>query len=281
MKKHIFFVTIIVEITQHIQCLSETRGIEVVDLTSPTTWKDMSKYYGAVENHWKVCVNCGAPQLGTAFHMEHFGSQLGSMQPAVVPTEYLLSRLLIVDLTTLTEINPAVVLTLDVALQWSALKHDPVEPTLLFFRFGWKEEDNRKINTKTCSCKVPGLSFELAEWIAANLSRVIGVATDTPTFESEQTREFSSRTVARVLGRSGIYMIENVHYRKKMPEQGCMAITMPLKLLNAGYAPTRLTAFCPTTRTDLSVVLGLMKIVPQEAAPNSRLYDVNLDEILN
>lgn len=63
----------------------------------------------------------------------------------------------------------------------------------------------------------PGLSYELAEWISANLSHVVGVATDTPTFESEQTREFASRTVSNVLGRSGVYMIENVHIRRKMP----------------------------------------------------------------
>lgn len=65
--------------------------------------------------------------------------------------------------------------------------------------------------------ELPGLSYELAEWIAANLSHVVGVATDTPTFESEQTREFASRTVSNVLGRSGIYMIENVYFRGKMP----------------------------------------------------------------
>lgn len=62
-----------------------------------------------------------------------------------------------------------------------------------------------------------GLSYELAEWIAANLSHVVGVATDAPTFESEQTREFASRTVSNVLGRSGIYMIENVNFRRKVP----------------------------------------------------------------
>lgn len=69
----------------------------------------------------------------------------------------------------------------------------------------------------TATLFLPGLSYELAEWIAANLSHVVGVATDTPTFESEQTREFASRTVSNVLGRSGIYMIENVHFRRKMP----------------------------------------------------------------
>ncbi|KAJ8730359.1 hypothetical protein PYW07_017397 [Mythimna separata] len=281
MKEYILLVTIITQMSQRMKCISESKSIDLFDLTKPTTWRAMSRYYGAIEKHWKIpCNTCGTPHLGTGFHMGYTGS-MGSMQPAIVPTEYLLSRLLVVDVSALTEHNPAMVLTLDVALQWPALKHDPIEPTLLFFKFGWKEADSWKINMKTCNCKVPGLSFELAEWIAANLSHVIGVATDTPTFESAQTRESSSTTVSKLLGMSGIYMIENVLYRKNMPEQGCLAITMPLKLLNAGYAPTRLTAFCPNSRSDRSVVLGLTKIDLHEKMPNSRLYDVNLDEILS
>lgn len=62
----------------------------------------------------------------------------------------------IIDVSTLTTLNPSVVLTLDVALQWAALKHDPKEPTLLLFKFGWTEVDNSHINVRTCVCKIPG-----------------------------------------------------------------------------------------------------------------------------
>ncbi|XP_075973371.1 uncharacterized protein LOC142974760 [Anticarsia gemmatalis] len=259
--------------------------IDVVDMTKPTAWQDMSMYYGAMEKHWKMCINCGTPSLGTGMHLEH-SETTGSMHPAVIPSEYLLSRLTVIDVTGVTVNNPTLVLTLDVALQWMALKHDPKEPTLLLFRFGWPEHQNKQINVGTCVCKVPGLSYELAEWIAANLSHVVGVATDAPTFESEQTREFASRTVSNVLGRSGIYMIENVNYRRKVPEQGCLALAMPLKLLNSVYVPTRLTAFCPALgtnrQTDKHVVMALRKDTQtQTRMPNSRVYDVNLDEILS
>ncbi|XP_035432955.1 uncharacterized protein LOC118264530 [Spodoptera frugiperda] len=281
MNKNVFLVTFLLHMSHVYYCIEDPDRIDVVDMTKPTTWRDLAIYYGAVEKHWKMCINCGVPDLGTGIHLEHTGST-GSMHPAVIPSEYLLSRLSIVDVSTLTTLNPSVVLTLDVALQWAALKHDPKEPTLLLFKFGWTEEDNSRINVGACVCKVPGLSYELAEWIAANLSHVVGVATDTPTFESEQTREFASRTVSNVLGRSGIYMIENVHFRRKMPEQGCMALAMPLKLLNAPYVPTRLTAFCPSTKSDLHVVMALKKEIPiQTRLPNSRVYDVNLDEILS
>ncbi|XP_045535788.1 uncharacterized protein LOC106718192 [Papilio machaon] len=285
MGKHLrFLVSLLVEIllfkegtfdNKHMD--EELSIIDVFDLTTATTWKDLMDYYGAIEKHWRICVNCGIPTLGTAIHLEHAGST-GSMQPAVIPTEYLLTRLEIVDLTSHIKSQQAAVITLDMALQWSALKHDPREPTLILFKFGWKRSlvsDKRR-----CVCKIPGLSYELAEWIAANMSHVVGVATDAPSLESEQTREFTSRTIANVLGKSGIYMIENVNIKRKMPERGCMVIAMPLKMLSANYVPTRLTAFCPSQKTDQHVAIALKKSTYTTQIVESRVYDVNLDELV-
>ncbi|KAJ0176969.1 hypothetical protein K1T71_006978 [Dendrolimus kikuchii] len=127
------------------------------------------------------------------------------------------------------------------------------------------------------------LSYELAEWIATNLSHVVGVATDAPTLESDQTREFSARTVSNLLGKNGVFMIENVNIERKIPEQGCMALVMPLKLHNVNHVPTRLTAFCPSIKTDLRVALALKKAEKNKKLEtiSSRVYDVNLEEILN
>ncbi|XP_013143022.1 PREDICTED: uncharacterized protein LOC106106909 [Papilio polytes] len=212
--------------------------IDVFDLTTPTTWKDLMDYYGAIEKHWRICVNCGIPTLGTAIHLEHAGTT-GSMQPAVIPTEYLLTRLEIVDLTSHIKSQQAAVITLDMALQWSALKHDPREPTLILFKFGWKRSITYK---RRCVCKIPGLSYELAEWIAANMSHVVGVATDA--------------------------------------QRGCMAIAMPLKMLSANYVPTRLTAFCPSQKTDQHVAIALKKSTYTTQIVESRVYDVHLDELI-
>ncbi|CAG9786395.1 unnamed protein product [Diatraea saccharalis] len=222
-------------------------------------------------------MNCGIPGLGTAMHLDYL-NEPGTTYPAVIPTEFLLTRLTVIDVRSLTKISPSLTLTLDVALQWLALKHDPKEPTLLLFKFGWKDYNSRK---RTCVCKIPGLSYDLAEWIAANLSHVIGVATDAPTLESDQTREFTTRTITNVLGKSGIYMIENVNVKTKIPDSGCMAIAMPLMLLHSNYVPTRLTAFCPTHQTDKRVTIALKKadVISKKRNP-SRVYDVNLEEIM-
>ncbi|KAL0840906.1 hypothetical protein ABMA28_014705 [Loxostege sticticalis] len=252
--------------------------INVVDLTKPTTWKELSSYYMAVERHWKMCINCGVPGLGTAMHLDFANSEPGSMHPAIIPTEFLLTRLSIIDVSALTKLHPSLVLSLDVALQWMSVKTDPKEPTLLLFKFGWKAEPGTK---RTCVCETPGLSYELAEWIAANLSHVVGVATDTPTLESEQTREFTTRTINNLLGKSGVYMIENVNLKRKVPETGCMAIAMPLMLLHSNYVPTRLTAFCPSTKTDHRVMIALKKHGDGGKRVGSRVYDVNLEEIMD
>ncbi|KAI8435583.1 hypothetical protein MSG28_003860 [Choristoneura fumiferana] len=251
--------------------------IQVFDLTHPTTWKDLTEYFNALERQWKICYNCGFPGIGTGMHLE-FSGPADSMQPAIIPSEYLLTRLVVIDVTSITKINPDLALSLEVARQWIAVKQDPTEPTLLVFKFGWTEQQPYYKRNK-CICRIPGLSYELAQWIAANLSHVVGVATDAPSLESEETRELTTRTVANLLGRSGIYMIENVNLRRKIPETGCMAIAMPLKMLSATYVPTRLTCFCPPYHSAERVVLAQRK--PQRTRDQNRLYDINLDEMLN
>ncbi|VVC92817.1 unnamed protein product [Leptidea sinapis] len=54
----------------------ELSAIEVYDLTRPTL---------------KLCVSCGIPALGTGLHLEH-AARPGTMQPALIPAEYLLTR---------------------------------------------------------------------------------------------------------------------------------------------------------------------------------------------
>ncbi|XP_026487000.2 uncharacterized protein LOC113394044 [Vanessa tameamea] len=247
--------------------------IDVFDLTNPTTWKELNEYYSAIDRNWKICVNCGIPGLGTGIHLEHTGAS-GSMQPAVIPTEYLLTRLEVIDVSYIAKLERDLTLTLDVALQWPILKHDPREPTLILFKFGWTETNLKR----KCICKIPGLSYELAEWIAANLSHVVGVATDAPSLESEQTREMTTRTVSNVLGRSGVYMIENVNLRRSLPERGCMAIVMPLKMLETSYVPTRLAALCPA-HSDGLVNIALRRT--SHGQTSSRVNEVDLYEIMN
>ncbi|XP_038212120.1 uncharacterized protein LOC119832532 [Zerene cesonia] len=198
-----------------------------------------------------------------------------SMLPSVIPTEYLLTRLEVIDISYLVKVDPGLVLSLDVALQWPALKHDPRQATLILFKFGWLLTDNF---VKGCICRIPGLSYELAEYIASNLTHVVGVATDAPTLESEETREMTKRTVANALGKTGIYIIENVNLKRKLPERGCMALASPLKLLQASYVPTRFVVFCPSHKTEQYVSIALKKTShPVQIIKN----DINLNEIMN
>ncbi|CAH0719634.1 unnamed protein product, partial [Brenthis ino] len=267
------FVRIFAEGSFQKQYYEEDSTIDVFDLTQPTIWQELNEYYSAIEKHWKICINCGVPGLGTAIHLEHTGSS--GMKPAIIPPEYLVTRLTLIDVSYLTKMESNFVLTLDVALQWPVIKHDSKEPTLILFNFGWKQTNLKR----KCVCKIPGLSYDLASWIAANLSHVVGVATDAPTLESDQTREMTSYTVSNILAKSGIYMIENVNFRKRLPERGCMTIAMPLMMLDASYVPTHLTAFCPSRQSDRQVTIALKKATTTFS--KSRINEVDLNEILN
>ncbi|CAG4979328.1 unnamed protein product [Colias eurytheme] len=269
----IFLVPIVLAENNFKRFIEDGYGIEVFDLTHPTRWKDMATFYGAIEKGWKICVNCGIPGLGTGLHMGHVAAT-SSMLPSIIPMEYLLTRLEIIDISYLTKVDPGLVLSLDVALQWPVLKHDARQPTLILFNFGWALSDKF---VKGCICRIPGLSYELAEYIASNLTHVVGVATDAPTLESEETREMTKRTVANALGKNGIYIIENVNLKRKLPERGCMALALPLKLLQASYVPTRLVVFCPSHKTERYVSIALRKTShPIPIVKN----DIDLNEIL-
>ncbi|XP_026332965.1 uncharacterized protein LOC113239989 [Hyposmocoma kahamanoa] len=233
-------------------------------------------------SHRKVCINCGVPGMGTTMHLElgsQFGSVPGSMTPYAIPSEYLLSRLIVIDLRLLVKNKPNLVLTKDMALQWRMMRYDTKEPTMFLFNFGRIPDTNNK--NKKCACHFPGISYELAEWIAANLTHVVAIATDAPSIESEQTRELTDRTISNLLGKSGIYMIENVNVRKNLPEQGCVAMAMPLKLENVNYVPTRLTAFCPESKqSDTQVVLVLKNKSETAKLFQVKDYDDMLVDIL-
>ncbi|XP_072932275.1 uncharacterized protein [Epargyreus clarus] len=272
----IIFVVVVGKSNQKNSKDQESSMIDIIDLTYPTTWEGLSDFYGAMEKRWKICVNCGIPGLGTAIHMGHTSYE-GSVKPAVIPTEYLLTRLEIIDVSYLAKLDPDLSLSLDVARQWSILKRDPKESTLLLFKFGWKQTSTKR----QCVCRIPGISYELADWIASNLSHVVGIGTDAPTLETHETRELSARTVSNVLGKSGIYIIANVHLRKRLPAHSCMSIAMPLKLLEAHYVPTRLTAFCPSRKTDRKATIALMNKPLPLHIQKSRMFEVNLNEILN
>lgn len=61
----------------------------------------------------------------------------------------------VIDLSTHAASAPNLVLSLEVAQQWPVMKRDPKEPTLLLFKFGWK--DNRPAyRAKSCICNIPG-----------------------------------------------------------------------------------------------------------------------------
>lgn len=51
--KVLFFVMILgVKFSNIVRSKETLERIDVVDMTKPTTWTDMSMYYGAMEKHW-------------------------------------------------------------------------------------------------------------------------------------------------------------------------------------------------------------------------------------
>ncbi|XP_047995584.1 uncharacterized protein LOC125233572 [Leguminivora glycinivorella] len=188
-------------------------GIDLFDLSHPVRWKDMQNVYLeiAAQTQWQVCYNCGFPEMGTSIHYQYHG--WNAMKPAAIPLNNLLTRLIVIDVSSLAKSDPNLVLSLDDARRFLSVENGPFRPTILLFKFGWHDHPSYGLDFK-CFCQIPGISFDLAAWIAVQLSHVVGVATDAPSLESEETRNATAKTVSALFGKSGVFMIENVDARR-------------------------------------------------------------------
>ncbi|XP_063381236.1 uncharacterized protein LOC134667746 [Cydia fagiglandana] len=236
--------------------------VDIFDLSHPVSWKDLVNTYEEINaphnKQWQICYNCGFPEMGTAIHYQYYG--WNALKPAAIPINNLLTRLRVLDLSYITKSDPNVVLTLDEARRFLTVEQGPFRPTILLFKFGWPDNPSYGLNYK-CYCQMPGISFELAAWIAVNLSHVVGVATDAPSLESEETRNTTGKTVSALFGKSGVYMIENVDARRNLPGEGCMALVTPTKLIDGNFVPARFTAFCPRHhRNNVEIVMSHRRV---------------------
>ncbi|XP_061385407.1 kynurenine formamidase-like [Danaus plexippus] len=89
---------------------------------------------------------------------------------------------------------------------------------------------------------VPCLSAEVAEWITSSYKNIIGVGVDTASVDPGSSTGFDAH---KILTKSGLYMLENVKLDENVPDYGCTALILPMKIAKGTGAPLRLVAICP------------------------------------
>ncbi|XP_049870815.1 isatin hydrolase-like [Pectinophora gossypiella] len=187
----------------------------------------------------------GGTHLDAPYHFFESGAHVGEL-----PLEKLIVPLIIVDISGKVNGDPNFVLYkhhLDYILNDNLGK-----PCVLIFKFGWSQYfgDRKKylgLDEQKQTLNFPGLSGEMAEWITSSHKNVVGIGVDTASVDSGSSQDYP---VHQINAKHGLYHMENVNLSKPVPEYGCTALVMPMKIAEGTGAPLRLVAICPKKQPD-------------------------------
>ncbi|CAG4945452.1 unnamed protein product [Colias eurytheme] len=169
---------------------------------------------------------------------------------ADIPLEKLIVPLIIADLSSIVNDDPNFVVQkhhLDYMINDNFGK-----PCLIVFKFGWSKfinDRNKYLGlgaNKTLN--FPGLSGEVMEWITTSYKKVVGIGVDVSSVDPGSSKNFTAHKIAAA---AGLYNIENVNLSRSIPEYGCTALVMPMKISKGTGGPVRFVAVCPKETTEL------------------------------
>ncbi|XP_045449342.1 isatin hydrolase-like [Melitaea cinxia] len=120
------------------------------------------------------------------------------------------------------------------------------KPCFIVFKYGWSKfanDKNKYLGTrKNNTFNFPGMSGEVAQWITSSYKNVVGVGVDTASVDKGSTTDFP---VHKAFAQADLFMVENVKLDLPVPEYGCTALILPMKIAKGTGAPLRLVAICP------------------------------------
>ncbi|KAG6441391.1 kynurenine formamidase-like isoform X2 [Manduca sexta] len=237
-------------------------GYEFIDLTHPydnntVYWPGHQKFTFTkkIENiqedkSWYAAkefsaAEHGGTHLDAPYHFLQTGDYVGD-----IPLEKLIVPLIIVDVSSIANDDANFVLYkhhLDYLLNYNS-----GQPCILIFKFGWSKyfHDRNKylgIGIDQKSLNFPGLSVEVAQWITTSYKNVVGIGVDVASVDPGSVKELA---VHKILSRAGLYNMENVKLDRAIPDHGCTALVMPMKIAAGTGAPLRLVAICPKPKPD-------------------------------
>ncbi|KAM3967122.1 kynurenine formamidase [Aphomia sociella] len=230
---------------------------EFIDLTHPfdnqtVYWPDSQEFrftkkieeHDATTGSWYAANDFtagehGGTHIDAPYHFAKSGLHVGEL-----PLTSLITPLIIVDVSKIVNDDPNFVLYkqhLDYILYYEN------KPCLMIFKFGWSKyfNDTKKYlgqNENDNSLNFPSLSAEVAEWIVSAYKNVVGIGVDVASVDPGSSTTFP---VHKITTKKGLYSIENVNLNQHVPETGCTALALPMKIAFGSGAPLRLVAICP------------------------------------
>ncbi|XP_034828436.1 kynurenine formamidase-like [Maniola hyperantus] len=229
---------------------------EFIDLTFPFDkntiyWPNMDQFSFTKKNEgfgsdgsWYAANNFAAGEHGGTHLDAPYHFQVNGLRVGNIPLDKLIVPLIIVDISSRVNDDPSFVLQkyhLDYMLNDNLGK-----PCVIIFKFGWSKffyDRNKYLGVQpNGTFHFPGLSAEVAEWITSSYKNVVGIGVDTGSVDPGSSTDFP---VHKIASGAGLYNIENVKLDVPVPDRGCTALILPMKIALGTGAPLRLVAICP------------------------------------
>ena len=184
--------------------------------------------------------------LGT--HMDspiHFAE--GQATTDTVPLRQFVGPAVVIDMSASASANADYVLTAADVATWEKKNGRIPAGAIVLVKTGWASrwpDRTRYMGTDAPGdvehLHFPGISPEAAKVLVER--RVDGVGIDTASLDHGPSKDFQTH---RILGRAGIYGLENLAPLDRLPAKGATLIALPMKIRNGTGGPVRVIAVLP------------------------------------
>ncbi|XP_023934914.1 isatin hydrolase [Bicyclus anynana] len=231
-------------------------GYDFIDLThsfdkSTIYWPTMKNFTFtekfkeiSEDGSWYAANNFAAGEHGGTHLDAPYHFNLNGIRVGAIPLDKLIVPLIVADISSKVNDDPNFVLQkhhLD-----NMLNNNFGKPFYIVFKFGWSkffDDRDRYLGIQANGTfNFPGLSEEVAEWITSSYKNIVGIGVDTASVDPGSSIDFP---VHKIASAAGLFNTENVKLDVTVPDYGCTALILPMKIASGTGAPLRLVAICP------------------------------------
>ncbi len=231
----------------------------VVDLTyafdASTIYWPTAKAFEWQKESWGASERGHFYAAGRYAASEHGGTHLdspihfyeGRAMVDEIPVEQLMGPAAVIDVSAICAKDPDCLLVVSDIEDWEQQHGAIPAGAIVLVRTGWGKfwPDKKKYlgdDTlgEAANLHFPGIAPAAARALVDR--KVDGVGIDTASLDHGPSKDFFSH---QVLGRAGIYGLENVAHLEQLPATGATVIALPMKIKGGSGAPARIIAFLP------------------------------------
>jgi kynurenine formamidase len=186
---------------------------------------------------------------------EHLGTHIdspihfaeGQVTTDTVPLRQLVGPAVVIDVSTAALANADYLLSATDVTAWEKKNGRIQAGAIVLVRTGWAARWPDRVRYMGTNAPgdvqhlhFPGISPEAAKVLVTR--RVDGVGIDTASLDHGPSTDFQTH---RILGRAGIYGLENLEPLDRLPPKGATIIALPMKIRNGTGGPVRVIAVLP------------------------------------